>query len=159
MGVLRENECEDTAGDVETEGEEEEEEETIVDTRRQFRTENILSPASLGRSYSTFSLTSFSILSSGSSSLFTVTKPSVTYSGPLPGAVIATKYDRLSTLPYLQLAGWTQREAIFIVLFMVAAYFGYAFSQPTSCPLNPCGKSFSTRPSSAGLTRSMTGCR
>ena len=66
--VLRENECEDTAGDVETEGEDEEEEETIVDTRRQFRSENILSPASLGRSYTTFSLTSFSILSSGSSS-------------------------------------------------------------------------------------------
>ena len=67
--VLRENECEDTAGDVDTEEEEEEEEEvTIVDTRRQFRTGNILSPASLGRSYATFSLTSFSILSSGSSS-------------------------------------------------------------------------------------------
>merc|ERR1719225_677754 len=140
--VLRENECEDTAGDVETEEEEEEEEEIIVATRRQTRVGNILTPASLGRSYSTFSLTSFSILSSGSSSLFTVTKPSVTYSGPLPGAVIATKYDRLSTLPYLQLAGWTQREAIFIVLFMVAAYFGYAYLSANLVSIEPMRKKF-----------------
>ena len=63
--VLRETECEGSSGDLEEEGEEEE---TIVDTRSQARAGNILSPASLGRSYSTFSLTSFSILSSGSSS-------------------------------------------------------------------------------------------
>ena len=64
--VLRETECEGSSGDLEEEGEEEEE--TIVDTRSQARAGNILSPASLGRSYSTFSLRSFSILSSGSSS-------------------------------------------------------------------------------------------
>ena len=76
--VLRETECQASTGDVEqeevvvevdeVEEEEEEEEEIIVDTRRQARVENILTPASLGRSYSTFSLTSFSILSSGTSS-------------------------------------------------------------------------------------------
>ena len=63
--VLRENECEGSGGDSVTG---EEEENTIVDTRSQARAGNILSSASLGRSYSTFSLTSFSILSSGSSS-------------------------------------------------------------------------------------------
>ena len=79
--VLRETECQDSTGDVEQEEvvvevvevvevaeEEEEEEEVIVDARRQARVGNILTPASLGRSYSTFSLTSFSILSSGTSS-------------------------------------------------------------------------------------------
>ena len=67
--VLRETECQASTGDVdEVEEEVEEEEEVIVDTRRQARVENILTPASLGRSYSTFSLTSFSILSSGTSS-------------------------------------------------------------------------------------------
>ena len=70
----------------------------------------------------------------------------MTYSGPLPGAVIATKYDRLSTLPYLQLAGWTQREAIFIVLFMVAAYFGYAYLSANLVSIEPMRKSeFLTR--------------
>ena len=68
--VLRENECEGSGGNVEGSGEEEN---VIVDTRRQARPGNILSPASLGRSYSTFSLTSFSILSSGSSSRTPVT--------------------------------------------------------------------------------------
>ena len=69
--------------------------------------------------------------------MFTITKPSFTYSGPLPGTVIATKYDRLSTLPYLQLAGWTQREAIFIVLFMVAIYFGYAYITANLVSIEP----------------------
>ena len=66
-----------------------------------------------------------------------MTKPSLTYSGPLPGTVIATKYDRLSTLPYLQLAGWTQREAIFIVLFMVAMYFAYAYITANLVSIEP----------------------
>ena len=77
--VLRETDCQDSTGDVEQEEvvvevvevvevAEEEEEEVIVDARRQARVGNILTPASLGRSYSTFSLTSFSILSSGTSS-------------------------------------------------------------------------------------------
>ena len=66
-----------------------------------------------------------------------MTKPSVTYSGPLPGTIIATKYDRLSTLPYLQLAGWSQREAIFIVLFMVAMYFGYAYISANLVSIEP----------------------
>ena len=76
--VLRETDCQDSTGDVEQEEVvvevvevvevEEEEEEVIVDARRQARVGNILTPASLGRSYSTFSLTSFSILSSGTSS-------------------------------------------------------------------------------------------
>merc|ERR1711997_620967 len=77
--VLRENECEGSGENVEGSGEN-----IIVDTRRQARPGNILSPASLGRSYSTFSLTSFSILSSGSSSVFTVREPSLSFSGPLP---------------------------------------------------------------------------
>ena len=68
--VLRENECEGSGGNLEGSGEEEN---VIVDTRRQARPGNILSPTSLGRSYSTFSLTSFSILSSGSSSRAPVT--------------------------------------------------------------------------------------
>ena len=68
--VLRENECEGSGGNLEGSGQEEN---VIVDTRRQARPGNILSPASLGRSYSTFSLTSFSILSSGSSSRAPVT--------------------------------------------------------------------------------------
>jgi len=137
--VLRENECEGSGGDSVTG---EEEENTIVDTRRQARAGNILSSASLGRSYSTFSLTSFSILSSGSSSVFTVRKPSLSFSGPLPGSIIATKYDRLSTLPYLQLAGWTQREAIFIVLFMVAIYFVYAYITANLVSIEPLRRKF-----------------
>ena len=59
----------------------------------------------------------------------------------MPGAVIATKYDRLSTLPYLQLAGWTQREAIFIVLFMVAIYFGYAYISANLVSIEPLRRS------------------
>ena len=73
--VLRETECQGSTGDVDQEElvvevveVTEVEEEVIVDTRRQARVGNILTPASLGRSYSTFSLTSFSILSSGTSS-------------------------------------------------------------------------------------------
>ena len=73
--------------------------------------------------------------------MFTITKPSFTYSGPLPGSIIATKYDRLSTLPYLQLAGWTQREAIFIVLFMVAIYFGYAYISANLVSIEPLRRS------------------
>ena len=66
--VLRETDCEDSSAEGEQEEVVEEAEAVIVDTRRQARAGNILTPASLGRSYSTFSLTSFSILSSGSSS-------------------------------------------------------------------------------------------
>ena len=68
-------------------------------------------------------------------------KPSLSFSGPLPGSIIATKYDRLSTLPYLQLAGWTQREAIFIVLFMVAIYFVYAYITANLVSIEPLRRS------------------
>ena len=68
--VLRQNDCEGT-GDTDG-GEEEDQasdEDTIVDTRRQARVTNILTPAGFGRSYTTFNLASFSILSAGTSSM------------------------------------------------------------------------------------------
>ena len=64
--VLRQNDCQESG-----EAEEEEDQsggDTIVDTRRQFRTDNILTAAGFGRSYTTFSLASFSVLSAGTSS-------------------------------------------------------------------------------------------
>ena len=68
--VLRQNDC-DEAGYTEVAAEEvteQSDDDTIVDTRRQIRVSNILTPAGLGRSYQTFSLASFSILSAGTSS-------------------------------------------------------------------------------------------
>ena len=64
--VLRKNDCDgsdDEVGDAE-----QSDDETIVDTRRQTRAINVLTPAGFGRSYTTFSLASFSILSSGTTS-------------------------------------------------------------------------------------------
>ena len=57
-----------------------------------------------------------------------------------PG-IVATKYDRLATLPYLQLSGWTQREAILIVLFMIAIYFLYAYISANLISIEPLRKS------------------
>ena len=64
--VLRQNDCQES-GEVEEE-EDQSGGDTIVDTRRQFRTDNILTAAGFGRSYTTFSLASFSVLSAGTSS-------------------------------------------------------------------------------------------
>ena len=68
--VLRQNDCEAT-GDTEggEEADQASDDDTIVDTRRQARVTNILTAAGFGRSYTTFNLASFSILSAGTSSI------------------------------------------------------------------------------------------
>ena len=73
--------------------------------------------------------------------MFTITKPTLSYSGPVPSGIVATKYDRLATLPYLQLSGWTQREAIFIVLAMIAVYFLYAYVSANLISIEPMRRS------------------
>jgi len=94
--------------------------------------------ASLGRSYSSLSLTSFSLLSASSASgVFTVTKPSLGLTGSVPGAVVATKYDRFSTLPYLQLSGWTAADAFLLVLLMMGAYLTYGYLTASLVSVEP----------------------
>jgi len=98
---------------------------------RQLRAvENIISAAGFGRTYNTLSLSSFNLISSATSSVFSISKPGIAslgLSGAVPVNVVATKYDKFSTLPYLQLTGWTAADAFLMVLFMMAAYLGYAY--------------------------------
>ena len=64
------------------------------------------------------------------SGVFSISKPGIAslgLSGAVPVNVVATKYDKFSTLPYLQLTGWTAADAFLMVLFMMAAYLGYAY--------------------------------
>merc|ERR1712130_1098588 len=77
----------------------------------------VLRSAGFSRTYSSISLSGFNILSSGSTSAFTVSVPSFSApvsSLPLPG-VITTNYNKWDTLPYLQFPGWTYADALNIV--------------------------------------------
>ena len=47
--------------------------------------------------------------------MFSITKPTLTFGGAVPLNVVATNYDRFSTLPYLQLTGWTYNDALNLV--------------------------------------------
>jgi len=105
--------------------------------QRSSRNTGILRSAGLGRSYGLISLSSFTLLSSGSSTVFTVSKPSVPiFGGVIPG-IVHTPYDKFSTLPYLQLPGWTATDAIMIALSMVVLYYGYAYVNAESVSLAP----------------------
>ena len=122
--------------------------------------ESIVRTAGLGRAYSSLSLSNFNILSAASASsmmnwrikifrsniqifkgVFSVTKPTLTFGGAVPLNVVATKYDRFSTLPYLQLSGWTAADAFLLGLFMIVGYFIYAYSTASLVDIEPLRRS------------------
>ena len=55
--------------------------------------------------------------------------------------MVATKYDRFSTLPYLQLSGWTAADAFLLGLFMIVGYFIYAYSTASLVDIEPLRRS------------------
>ena len=55
--------------------------------------------------------------------------------------MIATKYDRFSTLPYLQLTGWSGADAFVLVLVLMAAYLGYAYLNAGLVSIEPLRRS------------------
>ena len=73
--------------------------------------------------------------------VFSVTKPTLTFGGAVPLNVVATKYDRFSTLPYLQLSGWTAADAFLLGLFMIVGYFIYAYSTASLVDIEPLRRS------------------
>ena len=73
--------------------------------------------------------------------VFSITKPTLTFGGAVPLNVVATKYDRFSTLPYLQLSGWTAADAFLLGLFMIAGYFIYAYSTASLVDIEPLRRS------------------
>lgn len=84
-------------------------------------------PLGLGRSYNTISLSGFSLLSSGSTSAFTVSVPVVTYAstGGFPVNVVSTTYNKWATLPYLQLSGINYQDTLAlggIILLLLLAF-------------------------------------
>ena len=70
-----------------------------------------------------------------------MTKPSLGLTGSVPGAVVATKYDRFSTLPYLQLSGWTAADAFLLVLLMMGAYLTYGYLTASLVSVEPLRRS------------------
>ena len=69
--------------------------------------------------------------------MFTITKPTLTFGGPTPLNVVATNYDRFSTLPYLQLSGWTAADAFLLGLVMIGGYFVYAYLTASLVDIEP----------------------
>ena len=69
--------------------------------------------------------------------VFTITKPTLTFGGAAPLNVVATNYDRFSTLPYLQLSGWTAADAFLLGLFMIGGYFVYAYATASLVDIEP----------------------
>merc|ERR1711971_608624 len=150
LAMLLRREC----GETEEEGEEDDDGDTEslvveVDTTeapaeaRYAAEESIVRTAGLGRAYSSLSLSNFNILSAASaSSVFSVTKPTLTFGGAVPLNVVATKYDRFSTLPYLQLSGWTAADAFLLGLFMIVGYFIYAYSTASLVDIEPLRRRF-----------------
>ena len=69
--------------------------------------------------------------------MFTITKPTLTFGGAAPLNVVATNYDRFSTLPYLQLSGWTAADAFLLGLFMIGGYFIYAYATASLVDIEP----------------------
>ena len=59
----------------------------------------------------------------------------------MPGSVVATNYDKFSTLPYLQLNGWTGADAFLMVLVLMAAYVGYAYLNAGLVSIEPLRRS------------------
>eukprot|EP00090_Calanus_glacialis_P016219 TRINITY_DN25438_c0_g1_i2.p1 TRINITY_DN25438_c0_g1~~TRINITY_DN25438_c0_g1_i2.p1 ORF type:complete len:379 (-),score=89.78 TRINITY_DN25438_c0_g1_i2:33-1058(-) len=105
---------------------------------RSSRNAGILRSAGFGRSYGILSLSSFTLLSSGSSAVFSVSKPSsVPIFGGVISGIVSTPYDKFSTLPYLQLPGWTATDAIIIAISMVVLYYVYAYVNASSVSLEP----------------------
>ena len=70
-----------------------------------------------------------------------MTKPSLGLTGSVPGAVVATKYDRFSTLPYLQLSGWTAADAFLLVLLMMGAFLTYGYLTASLVSVEPLRRS------------------
>ena len=121
--------------------------------------ESIVRTAGLGRAYSSLSLSNFNVLSAASASsrinyyiacrisinqssgVFTITKPTLTFGGPTPLNVVATNYDRFSTLPYLQLSGWSAADAFLLGLVMIGGYFIYAYLTASLVDIEPLRRS------------------
>ena len=55
--------------------------------------------------------------------------------------VVATNYDKFSTLPYLQLQGWTGADAFALVLVLMGLYVGYAYLNAGLVSIEPLRRS------------------
>jgi hypothetical protein len=69
--------------------------------------------------------------------VFTVSKPAKTIFGGVVPGIVSTPYDKFSTLPYLQLPGWTATDAIIIAISMLVLYYSYAYVTASSVSLEP----------------------
>ena len=58
----------------------------------------------------------------------------------MPG-IVSTPYNKFSTLPYLQLPGWTATDAILIAVSMLVLYYGYAYLTADLVSLEPIKRS------------------
>ena len=56
-------------------------------------------------------------------------------------SVVATNYDKFSTLPYLQLQGWTGADAFALVLVLMGLYVGYAYLNAGLVSIEPLRRS------------------
>ena len=73
--------------------------------------------------------------------MFTIPVPSVPVFGGVVTNIVSTPYDKFSTLPYLQLPGWTAMDAIMIAISMVVLYYVYAYVNASSVSLEPLKRS------------------
>ena len=147
--LLKKKSCDSEESEDAEEEEEEEEEEidendaVVVESsgRSAFSNRMLTAAPRYSRSYSALSLAGFTLLSTGSSSVFTVTKTVQPSFGGVVANIVATKYDRFSTLPYLQLPGWSSGDAVIIALVMMVGYYLYAYSNADEVSLLPLKKS------------------
>lgn len=95
------------------------------DLRRDLQ--SILTIFPLTRSFTSLDLSSFTLISSGFTTAFnlpsvTVYKPNVVF----PTGGISVPYNKWSTLPYLQLPGWSGATSYYIAWSMFGLYYLYA---------------------------------
>lgn len=88
---------------------------------RSSRRYSTLRSAGFGRSFGTISLSGFTIISSGSTSAFTVSIPSIV-SVPIYNGLTTTNYNKYSTLPLLQLSGWSYTDAVYAGIATILLY-------------------------------------
>eukprot|EP00091_Calanus_sinicus_P017183 TRINITY_DN37029_c0_g1_i1.p1 TRINITY_DN37029_c0_g1~~TRINITY_DN37029_c0_g1_i1.p1 ORF type:complete len:182 (+),score=28.43 TRINITY_DN37029_c0_g1_i1:271-816(+) len=155
--MLKPTSCEDEgSGDAEVidvgeegSGEEVGSEEAASSTGfRSSRAAGILRSAGFGRSYGILSLSKFytSFIRIFSCVLLFPTPSRTQYSGGVISGIVSTPYDKFSTLPYLQLPGWTATDAIIIAISMVVMYYVYAYINASSVSLAPLERSCSMKP-------------
>jgi len=131
----------DSGADVVEEGDEDATESATTEApdaggRTPKQLQDIIRVFPFTRSFTSLDLSSFTILSSGSTTAFTVSVPvlNAVPSIAFPTSLYSVPYNKWSTLPYLQLTGWDVSISYYIAFAVFAAYYLWAYisSNPIS---------------------------